>query len=445
MFLRCHARRPTSHHVRKSLSFAFLLIAGCNFATAAAKKTPKAVLAPATLSFPDTAQGTTSTAQTVTLSNPGTGTLKIAGVTLKGADPGAFALKKTCGAKLSKNASCTLSITFTPGSSASFTATVSVADNSADSPQTMAVSGTGVTASSQTLVIEPDQGLTPIYNLLNSAKSTIDMTMYELVDTQCQQILTQQAAKGVAVRVILDQALEKASNTPVYTYLNANGVKAVWANPVFQASHQKTITIDGKTTAIMSLNLTSRYYSTSRDLAVIETNPNDIAAIETTFNADFASSAITPPIGDDLVWSPTNSLTSLLGLINSAKTSLEVENEEMGDAQIVAALENAAKRGVQVQVAMTNGGNYTTQFNGLTATGVKINTYTPTAPLYIHAKLILADYGQSGQQAFVGSENFSNPSLTENRELGLTLTDPAILQSLNTTFASDFKGGTPWP
>ena len=436
-----------SRRMRRSLTSAFLLIAGCSFAAAAAKKAPQSVLTPATLSFPDTAPGATSPAQTVSLSNPGTATLKIAGITLTGADPGAFALKKSCGTKLSKGATCTLSVTFTPASSSSFTATVSVADNATGSPLTIAVSGTGKGApsSTQTLVIEPDQGLTPIYNLLNSAKSTIDMTMYELVDTETQQILTQQAAKGVAVRVILDQALEKASNTPVYTYLNANGVKAVWANPTFQASHQKTITIDGKTTAIMTLNLTSRYYPSSRDLAVIETNPNDIAAIESTFNADFASSAITPSTGDDLVWSPTNSLASLLGLINSAKTSLVVENEEMGDAQIVSALGAAAKRGVQVQVAMTNGGTYTTQFNALTAAGVKLNTYAPTAPLYIHAKLILADYGQSGQQAFVGSENFSGPSLTENRELGLTLTDPGILQSLNTTFASDFKGGTPWP
>jgi cardiolipin synthase len=447
MFLHRNARGLKSQRLGRFLASAFLLILGCNFAAAAAKKTPQSVLTPTILSFPDTAPRTTSPAQTVTLSNPGTATLKIASITLTGADPGAFTLKKSCGTKLSKSATCTLSVTFSPTSSSSFTATVSVADNAAGSPHTIAVSGTGksVSSSTQTLVIEPDQGLTPIYNLLNSAKSTIDMTMYELVDTETQQILTQQAAKGVAVRVILDQALEKASNTPVYTYLNANGVKAVWANPVFQASHQKTITIDGKTTAIMTLNLTSRYYPTSRDLAVIETNPDDIAAIETTFNADFASSAITPPTGDDLIWSPTNSLTSLLGLINSAKTSLEVENEEMGDTQIVSALEAAAKRGVQVQVAMTNGGNYTTEFNELAAAGVKINTYTPTAPLYIHAKLILTDYGQSGQQAFVGSENFSSPSLTENRELGLTLTDPAILQSLSTTFTSDFKGGTPWP
>ena len=52
--------------------------------------------------------------------------------------------------------------------------------------------------------------------------------------------------------------------------------------------------------------------------------------------------------------------------------------------------------------------------------------------------------GQAGQQAFVGSENFSNASLTENRELGLTLTDATVLQSLNTTLNADFAGATPY-
>ncbi len=40
-----------------------------------------------------------------------------------------------------------------------------------------------------TLVTEPDQALTPIYNLLSSAKKSIDMTMYELSDTTVTTIL----------------------------------------------------------------------------------------------------------------------------------------------------------------------------------------------------------------------------------------------------------------
>src|SRR5579872_2116816 len=34
-----------------------------------------------------------------------------------------------------------------------------------------------------TLLTEPDEGLTSIYNLISSARKTIDMTMYELSDT----------------------------------------------------------------------------------------------------------------------------------------------------------------------------------------------------------------------------------------------------------------------
>jgi phosphatidylserine/phosphatidylglycerophosphate/cardiolipin synthase-like enzyme len=56
---------------------------------------------------------------------------------------------------------------------------------------------------------------------------------------------------------------------------------------------------------------------------------------------------------------------------------------------------------------------------------------------------VLADYGEPGAAAFVGSENFSVASLESNRELGILLNDPAILMSLNDTLAQDFSGATP--
>ena len=298
---------------------------------------------------------------------------------------------------------------------------------------------------SYTLVTEPDQGLSPIYSLISSAKKTIDMTMYELTDTQAEQLLAQAASSGVTVRVILDQNLEKKNNTAAYNYLSSNGVQVHWANSTYSATHQKTITVDGATTAIMTLNLTSQYYSTSRDFAVIENDPNDIAAIEATFNADFQNSSITPANGDDLGWSPTNSQAAILAVINAAQHTLLVENEEMSDTNIINALLAAAQRGVLVQVAMTNTGNeYASEFGQLVGAGVEVSTYASTASLYIHAKVILADYGSPGAQVFVGSENFSTASLTRNRELGLTLTDPAILQSLAAAITSDLNGGTAW-
>ncbi|MDR3385872.1 MAG: phospholipase D-like domain-containing protein [Rudaea sp.] len=192
----------------------------------------------------------------------------------------------------------------------------------------------------------------------------------------------------------------------------------------------------------MTLNLTPQYYSTSRDFAVIENDANDISAIEATFGKDFTNSTVTPGDGDDLVWSPTNSLTALEGIISSAKTTLQVENEEMSDSSIVSALEAAAKRGVNVEIMMTENSSYESELTALKKAGAHIVTYAEDASLYIHAKVVLADYGKADANVFLGSENFSSASLTENRELGLIISNAAIMSSLNATLTSDFKGGT---
>lgn len=296
-----------------------------------------------------------------------------------------------------------------------------------------------------TLVTEPAAGYGAIYDLIGSATTSVDLTMYELTDTTAEHDLAAAAARGVTVRVILDQNLEKSNNTAAYTYLNANGVPTHWASTTYAATHQKTLTVDGATTAIMSGNLTSQYYSTSRDFAVIENNSLDVKAIEKVFAADYAGTAITPTDGDHLVWSPTDAQSKILAIINGASTSLSVENEEMGYATVTTALENAAKRGVNVEVAMTNDDNeYASEFDALTAAGVHVRTYAYTASLYIHAKAIVADYGTSAATVDVGSQNFSSASLNKNRELGFITTSAPIISGINTALASDYAGGTTW-
>ncbi len=296
-----------------------------------------------------------------------------------------------------------------------------------------------------TLITEPDQGMTPVYDFISSAKKTLDMTMYELDDTTATGLLLAAAKNGVTVRVILDQNLEMKDNTAAYDALGAGNVQVHWADPTYAATHQKTITVDGTTSAVMSLNFAAEFYKTSRDFALLTTDPNDVAAIEAVFEKDFSSTAVTPSAAGGLVWSPTNSESSLVGLINGAKTSLVLENEEMSADEVVVALENAAKRGVKVEVVMTASMSWDTNFGYLTTAGVKVVTYLSYGPLYIHAKVILADYGTSDARLFVGSENFSDASLTENRELGLFTSDATVMTAVNKTLASDLAGGTPYP
>ncbi|HEX3650216.1 MAG TPA: phospholipase D-like domain-containing protein [Pseudonocardiaceae bacterium] len=299
--------------------------------------------------------------------------------------------------------------------------------------------------SNYTLITEPDQTYTPIYTFVNSATTSVDMTMYELQDTTFEQDLANDAARGVTVRVILDTNLERSNNTTAFNFLKAHGVQVVWANTTFAATHQKTITVDGTDSAVMTGNLTSQFYATTRDFALIDSNQIDVNAIEKAFNADFAHTAFQPTDGDNLVWSPTDSQTQLLALINGATSTLQVENEEMGLPAVTTALENAAKRGVNVQVTMTNTANeYASEFDALTAAGAHVATYTGETPIFVHAKAIVADFGTTAARVFLGSENFSNASLNSNRELGVILKDSAVLSSTHATLAKDFSGATPW-
>jgi hypothetical protein len=103
---------------------------------------PNATLSATGLTFATQLAGTTSPAQSVTLSNTGTVALSISSIGITGADHNDFTQTHTCAASLAPAASCTINITFTPTGVGSRTALLSVKDNAPGSPQTVSLSGT---------------------------------------------------------------------------------------------------------------------------------------------------------------------------------------------------------------------------------------------------------------------------------------------------------------
>jgi cardiolipin synthase len=295
-----------------------------------------------------------------------------------------------------------------------------------------------------TLLSEPQAGLGQVDKLINGARSSIDLTMYELKDTTAEGDLAAAAERGVHVRVILDAHLEMSRNTAAYDYLKAHKVQVTWA-PSATTYHQKTLTVDDKTSVVMTLNMVSADYAGTRDFAVIDTSKPDVSAIVTTFNADFARAVVTPPDGADLVWSPTNSQAAILAVITSARHTLSVENEEMGDSTVTKALEAAARRGVDVKIVMTAQSSWDSAFRALVNAGAHVRTYRNSdTVIYIHAKAVVADAGRAGEQMFVGSENFSVSSLRKNRELGIRTTNDQVIKAVATVLGDDYAGATPF-
>ena len=97
-------------------------------------------IAPTTLSFGNQNLNTTSAAQSVTLTNSGTGTLNITSIVASAQ----YSQTNTCPASIAAGANCSISVTFTPTAAGSQPGTITVTDNATGSPQTVALSGTGI-------------------------------------------------------------------------------------------------------------------------------------------------------------------------------------------------------------------------------------------------------------------------------------------------------------
>jgi hypothetical protein len=105
---------------------------------------PNAILSPTSVTFAGQMIGTVSPPIIVELINNGTARLTITSIGITGLNPRNFAQTHTCGSFLPVGSMCLISVTFEPNAIGTRTAILSVHDNAANSPQKVALSGTGV-------------------------------------------------------------------------------------------------------------------------------------------------------------------------------------------------------------------------------------------------------------------------------------------------------------
>ncbi|MDR3740254.1 MAG: choice-of-anchor D domain-containing protein, partial [Terracidiphilus sp.] len=108
-------------------------------------------LSATSLPFGNQVVGTTSASQSVTLTNTGVGTLTIGSILVTGTNASAFAFSNSCGTSLAVGANCTIHGHFAPTTAGAMTAAITITDNATGSPQSIALTGTGVTATTVSL------------------------------------------------------------------------------------------------------------------------------------------------------------------------------------------------------------------------------------------------------------------------------------------------------
>jgi Abnormal spindle-like microcephaly-assoc'd, ASPM-SPD-2-Hydin len=103
---------------------------------------PVVSLSPASLKWFKYTVGTKACCQTVTLTNRGTSTLDISGISATG-DFGTKTVAQSCGSTVAAGESCIVKVSFTPTQTGTRAGALKFADNAPGSPQSVSLSGTG--------------------------------------------------------------------------------------------------------------------------------------------------------------------------------------------------------------------------------------------------------------------------------------------------------------
>lgn len=296
-------------------------------------------------------------------------------------------------------------------------------------------------APSARLIVEPDDGVKPVVEFIRGASQTLDVAMYLLSDHDVVDALEASQGRGVRVRVMLEENPfgTGPGNRAVFDRLKAANVATQWGPPNFRFNHEKYAVADRKVALVGTANWTHSAFTANREYLVEDSDPRDVAQLAALFDADWERQVAR--IDDrELVISPVNSRADFQALAKTAKQTLDLESEEMQDTGIESVLADAAKRGVQVRVVIPSPVDQSdANAVGAQRLGVAGVQVRHLRNPYVHGKEVVID----GREAFVGSENFSESSLDENREVGLLIEDSATVQRVEETFHRDWEDGKP--
>lgn len=141
------------------------------------------------------------------------------------------------------------------------------------------------------------------------------------------------------------------------------------------------------------------------------------------------------------VFSPDNSYQLISELVNSAASTLDIELQYMlHDNELLNDVINAALRGVRVRVIINEPDDAPGQGNNVTedliSNGIAVTYFDSNLP-WNHNKYVCAD----NEQVLIASINWSNNSLTNNREAGVIIKNANVAGFYQEIFEYDWEHG----
>jgi len=305
------------------------------------------------------------------------------------------------------------------------------------SPSCMAVD-----ASSQRLLVMPDDGGAAVVELIDQAHHLLLLKQFKLQSDAVEQALKRARERGVQVRVMLNPHTSGGDrwNDEANALLQGWGIEVLWTSESFPVTHEKSMVIDRSAVLIATFNLADKYFNETRDYGVVSHDPAVVEQVIAGFEADWHRQFFVPRLDVGLVWSSAHSRGQMAKVIDRATKTLWIQHPKFVDAVILERVVSARDRGVKVRVlcggkhGLSDWDVYDTfsSLRVLELCGVKIRRQKRPK---LHAKLILVD----GKAAMTGSMNIDRSAFDVRRELGIEVDAPQVVQRLIDTFERDWR------
>ena len=341
-----------------------------------------------------------------------------------------------------------------------------------------------------TLLFDGPATMREMIAAVQGATSSINLETYifdqDPIGIQFADLLIEKQRQGVSVNVMYDAVGTLGTPKEFFDKMKAAGIQMVAFNPVNPANakgkwelnnrdHRKVMVIDGKVAFTGGINISSTYANSSlfrskykasnvgdakigwRDTHIKIEGPA-VAALQYAFinswvhqeGGELAPREYFPrlaPAGDKmlrvLATEPSNDseiYKSLVLAINEAKKSIHITSAYfVPDQQIVDALRDAAKRGVDVKLVLPGVSDHglvmhagRAFYEALLAGGVRIFQLQVAV---LHAKTAVID----GTWSTIGSANIDRRSFIHNYELNVVILDPAFGRDMESAFSEDLR------
>ena len=278
------------------------------------------------------------------------------------------------------------------------------------------------------LIIQPDEGITPLVQAIKRAKRSIDIVIFRFDRPELEKALAAAVTRGVVVRALIahtNRGGEKNLRKLEMRLLEAGVTVARTADDLTRY-HSKMLLIDD-TLHVLGFNYTRLDIDRSRSFGIVTSDKRLVKEAEALFMSDCTRQQYTPS-HDRLVVSPESSRTLLNKFLAGAKKQLLIYNVKVSDRMMLRTLAERQKAGVEIRII----GKIDKSMPGVDVRKL--------AGMRLHVRAIVRD----GTTAFVGSQSLRKLELDGRREVGVIVTDTRIAKKIQSVFETDWEesGGT---